>query len=303
MSDAQHELRSIHSMLSRGHRCVELERHSLLMIGALGGGLSLLTESFVTVDRFPDLSQRAAALLLWLGGWLASVSWLDHRLTQRARLRRAETLPFAQAQITRAWWLLLTVGTLGSFAMYFYGGGEMVYALWIVLLGLGIYLFGLFSRGWVEWVGVAAILLGVMALAARLPLGATRGLCASCFGLGIPLAGWLARRLDDRGGSARVGALVVWIAVVVAPVLIVQRGAEVPVPPGRVVGVDALVQGRGDQILRLEAGTLVPLQIRLDGPMLQAPPGAQPSSVRLRLPLELALHAQLADHEFEGPPP
>ena len=62
--------------------------------------------------------------------------------------------------------MLLSVGCLGSFAMFFYGGSGMIYALWMVLLGLGVYLFGLFSRPLLEWIGLATILLGVAGLAA-----------------------------------------------------------------------------------------------------------------------------------------
>jgi len=37
------------------------------------------------------------------------------------------------------------------------------------LLGLGVYLFGLFSRSLIEWIGLATILLGATGLAAGLP--------------------------------------------------------------------------------------------------------------------------------------
>ena len=109
MPDAYQELHSIHSMLASGHRSVYLERHSLFLIGAVGGFLGAATEWVITADRFPDNSQRGLVLLLWLAAWLGGVSLLDHWLTRRARQKRAETLPFAQAQITRAWWMLLLV--------------------------------------------------------------------------------------------------------------------------------------------------------------------------------------------------
>jgi len=288
MADAYQELHSIHSMLALGHRSVRLERHSLLLIGAVGGFLSVGTDLVITTDRFPDQNQRALALLLWLAFWLAGVSLLDHWLTRRARQRRAETLPFAQAQITRAWWMLLSVGTLSSFAMFFYGGGQMIYALWIVLLGLGIYLFGLFSRPLVEWIGIATILLGVLALAARLPFGATRWLNASCFAIGIPLAGWLAPRVDNRVWLTRIGVLLVWICAVVVPALLVVNWTPVPPPPGRVLTLGSAAIPDGEQILRLESGTQLPLQIDFDGPILTTK--TQPAlALTLMLPVDLAL--------------
>lgn len=194
------QLQAIHAMLAAGHRSVHLERHSLLLIGAVGGFLSVVSEWAITPERFPDATERGFALLVWLAFWLGGVSLLDHWLTRRARARRAETLPFAQTQITRAWWMLLSVGCLGSFAMSFYGGGSMIYALWTVLLGLGIYLFGLFSQRLIEWIGLATILLGITGLAAGVSYETTRWLNASCFAVGMPLAGWMAAKFLTRRG-------------------------------------------------------------------------------------------------------
>lgn len=297
MSQAQEQLHSIHAMLVSGHRSVHLERHSLLLIGGVGGFLSATTEWIITADRFPDNRQHALVLLLWLAFWLGGVSFLDHWLTHRVRLRRAETLPFAQAQITRAWWMLLSVGALGSFAMFFYGGGAMIYGLWIVLLGLGIYLFGLFSRPLIEWIGLATILLGVAGLAAGLPLGATRWLVASCFAIGMPLAGWLAARIDDSRLVMRTAALAAWIGLVVTPPLLVA-GLSFTVPPsGPVVSLDSPVIASGERVLRLEAGTRVPLRVDMESQVLGASAQAE-LDMTLNLPVEVVLQDGKPDGRY-----
>lgn len=291
------QLHSIHAMLASGHRSVHLERHSLFLIGGVGGFLSSATEWIITVECFPDNRQRALVFLLWLTFWLGGVSLLDHWLTRRARLRRAETLPFAQAQITRAWWMLLSVGSLGSFAMFFYGGGAMIYGLWIVLLGLGVYLFGLFSRPLIEWIGLATILLGVVGLAAGLPFGAMRWLDASCFAIGMPLAGWLASRVDDSSLAKRVVALAVWVGLVVTPPLLVA-GMSFTVPPaGPVISLDSAVLSGGEQTIRLEAGTRVPLRVDLESPILGTSPQAE-LGLALTLPIEVVLRDGQPDGRY-----
>jgi len=262
MSHAQEQLHSIHAMLAAGHRSVHLERQSLFLLGGVGSFLAIASEWVITVERFPDNRQRALATLVWLIFWLGGMSLLDYRLTRNARLRRAETVPFVQAQIQRAWWMLLVMGALGTFAMFFYGGGAMVYALWIVLLGLGMYLFGLFSRPLIEWIGLATMLLGVAGLAAGLPLGATRWLMASCFGIGMPLAGWLGQRSDERSRAWRFLALLTWLALVVLPPLLFVRMSPVPAPTA------------DSQVMHLAAGTRVPLRIDLESPLLSASPQA-----------------------------
>lgn len=281
-------LQDIRTMLAAGHRCVHLERSTLLLLGGVGGFLSVVTEWVITDTRFPDLGTRGVALLAWLAFWLGGVSLLEYRLTRRARERRAETLPFAQAQVTRAWWMLLSVGCLGSFAMFFYGGGSMIYTLWTVLLGLGVYFFGLFSRPLIEWIGLATILLGVAALAAGLPYGGTRWLAASAFALGLPLAGWLNSRVGDAGIHHRTLALGLWLVLVVTPALLMARGIHTPSPTTPPLALGAQTLGAGEQVLRLEAGTPIPLRLDLDSAFLRAPSHAE-LAMTLTTPMEVVL--------------
>lgn len=297
MSHARHQLESIHAMLAAGQRCVRLERHSLLLLGSVGGFIVGSTEYFITDDRFPDHTQRALALLLWLTVWLGGMASVDHWLTHRARLQRDETLPFAQAQITRAWWMLLGMGTLGSFAMFFYGGGAMIYALWIVLLGLGVYLFGLFSRPFIEWIGLTTILLGVTGLAAGLSYGATHWLAASCFAIGMPMAGWLNQRWGDAPLPMRGLILSLWLAAVVGPALILARTSFAKTPDIPALTLAAGPIGIGNQVLRLPADTPVLLRVDLDGPLLSASPQAG-LAMTLSLPIEVALNDGVPDGRY-----
>ncbi len=289
MSPHLQQLQSIQAMLAAGHRCVELERHSLLLWGMVGGGLCAFTDLAINPDTFPDNTQRAIALFAWLTIWLGAMSWLDHRLTRRARRARAETLPFAQAQITRAWWMLLALGTLSTFAMFFHGGGVMIYALWTVLLGLGIFFFGLFSRPLVEWIGLATILLGVIGLASGMPMGGARWLTASCFAIGLPFAGWLTARADDSHTGRRALAVALWLAVVIAPALAVARYASSASLP--------------TASLSLPAGSVVPLYIDMNSALVDIP--AETSlPVRVTRATEVALTGGQPDGRYrfdDGP--
>lgn len=265
-------LEAIHSMLEAGHRCVRLEKHSFLLWGIVGGVLCGGTQSVVNADRFPDFRQQALALISWLGFWLITVGLLDYFLTKRAKRGRDETLPFAQAQMTRAWWMLLCMGALGSFSMYFYGGGAMVYVLWIVVLGLGLYLFGLFSQPLIEWIGLAVIMLGIIGPATGLPFGMTRWLAASCFAIGLPLAGWLASRIDDQRMVPRCLALGAWLAIVVEiPVLLTSAFLTTVAPAAHSIPLANFHPDSGKQVVSLPFGTPISLQIALDSPLLTAP--------------------------------
>jgi hypothetical protein len=286
------QMQSIQAMLAAGHRCVELERHSLLLWGGIGGGLCAFTDLVINSERFPDNTQRAIALLAWLAFWLGGMSWLDHRLTRSARQVREETLPFAQAQVTRAWWMLLALGTLTTFAMFFHGGGVMIYALWMVLLGLGIFIFGLFSRPLIEWIGLATILLGVVGLASGLPLGSARWLAASTFAIGLPLAGWLAANTDDRRAGRRGLAVAFWLAAVIAPAGAAARHIPAAAPPTPTTAV-----------VTLAAGSVVPLHVDMESGLIGIPATAS-LPVRIARKTEVALSDGQPDGRYrldDGP--
>jgi hypothetical protein len=270
------QMHSIQAMLAAGHRCVELERHSLLLWGSVGGGLCAFTDLVINPDTFPDNTQRAIAVLVWLAAWLGGMSWIDHRLTHKARHARAETLPFAQAQVTRAWWMLLAIGTLATFAMFFHGGGIMLYALWTVLLGLGIFIFGLFSRPLVEWIGLATILLGIIGLAAGLPFHTARWLTASAFAIGLPFAGWLAARVDEHNAGRRVLTVAVWLAAVIVPALAVAHLIPTAAPPTPTTAT-----------LKVPAGSTVPLYFDIDSSLI----GIAPTTA---LPLQVTRDTEVA---------
>lgn len=291
MSQANAEqIETLRSMLVAGHRSVHLERHSLLLWGVVGGVLCAATQAVLTAERFPEVHQRAMVLLGWLALCLGGAGWCDQYLTRRLRRRRDETTPFAQAQITRAWWMLLAMGALGSFAMFFYGGGAMIYALWIVLLGLGVYLFGLFSRVLIEWIGVATILLGVFGLAAGLPFGMTRWLAASCFALGLPLASWLASRVDDSRIGQRGLALMAWLAVVVGvPFSLVPAVISASAPSAAITPLAAFRPAAGEQVVNIPAGTPIPLSLSLSSSLL-AVPAHKTLPLTLTRPVDIALY-------------
>ena len=270
MSTVASQLDAIHSMLAAGHRSIRLQRHSLLLWGITGGVLCLATEHVITPERFPGLLERAVAVLLFLGIVLSGVALADFWYTRHRIEAREESLPFVQAQLTKVWWLLIGMGVLFTFATAFFGGGQMVFVIWLVLFGLGIYVHGLFSEQILEWAGVMMILLGIGALALSAPYTATQWLAASAFGLGMPLLGAMLDRGASKSAWTRAGQSALWLAIVLAPAALAYQWRQSRQQPPQAA-----------TIVTFPAGTRIPLNIRVGGNIVQG-------DADLAVPLTLA---------------
>jgi hypothetical protein len=161
---------------------------------------------------------------------------------------------------------------LFTFATYFFGGGYMVFVIWLVLFGLGIYIHGLFSEQILEWAGVMMILLGVGSLALPAPYVATQWLAASAFGVGMPLLSTMLDRGASRPVWLRAAQSALWLAVVLTPpIVIYQWWKSQPPPAAPKMTLESFMRqanARATAIVAIPAGSRVPVNMRIDGGLL-----------------------------------
>jgi hypothetical protein len=286
------QLDSIHAMLAAGHRNLRVERHSLVLWGVAGGILFLISDHLFTDERFPDVATRAVAWLLFLSTVLGGVGVSDWLLMRRAKQARDEAWSFIHRQVMKIWWLFMALAILFTFAMFFYGGGYMVYTVWLVALGLGLYVHGLFSEELLEWVGGLIIAMGVACLAAQLAGEYMKWIAAATFGIGMPLLAAMLDRGHHRPTARRLLQALLWLIVVlVPPALAAQYTAHVPAPDGPAVKLDAFRRSgapAGTHAIELPAGTVIPVEIDVGGTIFRAAPKPV-LELTLAHPLELLM--------------
>lgn len=290
-NSAYNQLQAIHAMLASGHRSIRVGRHSLVLWGLVGGALVYVTDLIITPERFPTHWGRALAVLLFLGGVLGVTAAFDFYYTRRQILERGESVPFVHTQVIKVWWLLLVMGVLFTFASAFFGGGYMTYGIWLVLIGLGLYVHGLFSEQPLEWVGVTMIVLGVLPLTLKLPYEVTKWLAASALGVGLPLFALLFMR-DGRGRlSLSAAQALMWLGCVLAPPVLAYQYLKVAPPPtAHNVSLAEYLQGAGDdgtQIVSLPTGTEIPIRLTISADIAETNKAIIP--LRLTQPMEVLL--------------
>lgn len=300
-ADTNRQIEAIHSMLTAGHRSIRMARHSLILWGLAGGMLVVFTDWVISEERFPVHWQRAVAEFAWLGLVLSMVGIVDYHYTRENVRARGETISFTHAQVIKVWWLLIAMGVLITFGMHFFGGGYMVYGMWLVLLGIGLYVHGLFSEQMLEWVGVIMILLGIVPLAFKLPFEAIKWLTAAVLGIGMPVLSLMLDGGQSRRVIRRLAQSVLWLTVVLAPAAVayqyIQSVQWVNAP---VVSLEKYLQQQaaaGEQIVVLPAGTVVPLRIEIEGNVLQADQALSMPLVLLQ-PLEVVAVDDKLDGRF-----
>jgi hypothetical protein len=98
-------------------------------------------------------------------------------------------------------------------------------------------------------------------------------------------------------------ALAVWMALVTVPPLFVARMSFAALPTGERIALGSTAVIAGKQVLRLEAGSHVPLRVDLESTILNAPPRSA-LDLTLTLPVEVALHDGKPDGRYriaDGP--
>lgn len=276
-SSASPHLQLLQSLLQAGHRPIRLQPGSLVRWGWTFAFLALSTPPLLR--QLPPASElQPLVAVLWLGGWLALVAWWDWRATHRAACRAQETLPFVQGQVRKAWWLLLSAGVLYTGSTFFFGGSYQIYMVWMALVGLGLFLHGLFSQELVEWAGASLFLLALIALTSGLPLAWHRAILINMAGVGMPLLGWLLHRWP--AATASVGPLMAQVALILAagvlPALAMNWQSRLELPQDIPVYSQAGLAGLGTPSqwprhvgLHVPAGASIELQLDMQGEVLK----------------------------------
>ncbi|WP_374490161.1 hypothetical protein [Zoogloea sp.] len=278
MHDPSLQLQHIQSMLTRGQRNLRMERHTLVLWGLGGGGLVASSDWVLTAEQIPDANQRAVAWLIYLALSLFGVGYADWRLTARVKAARDETWSFIHRQVIKLLWLLMGLGTLFTFSTFFFGGGYMLYAVWLVLIGLALYVHGLFSEEALEWAGGLIILIAITALAAQLPNDTMKWLTASVFGIGLPTLALLLDGGRQRGFGLRLGQALGWTGLVLTLPLLAHRQLLGITPPELPVEPLSAYLSRPDKAgthrVRLPAGSRIPVHLQLTGDVFRPDPDA-----------------------------
>ena len=272
------QLDSIQSMLTRGQRNLRMERHSLILWGLAGAALFAVSDRVFTAEQIADTASRAVAWLLLLAAVLGGTGFADWHLTRRVKAARDETWSFIHRQVVKLLWLLMAVGTLFTFATFFYGGNYMLCTVWLVMIGLALYVHGLFSEEVLEWTGGIIIAIGVAGLVARLPFETMKWIAAAVFGIGLPLLSLLLDQGRQRPFVVRLGQAAGWTTVVLAAPLLAHRLASASLPPELPVtplaAYHAGAAGGGETIVRLPAGLAVPVKVAVSGDLFRPAPDA-----------------------------
>lgn len=299
------QLAAIHEMMASGHRSVRLERHTLLLWGLAAAFLILAVDAIFTPARFGRGWQLvASAHAFMIIPVLLTVGILDFRFTRRARRRRDESISFVQMQVTKVWWLLIGLVVLINIGMNFFGGGFLFYGVTLALVGLALFINGLFSQQMLSWVGSLMILIGLALVLLQLPMGLQKWSAIGVFGLGFPaLAFTMNKQTWQTSTLRRLVFSSLWLAVVLLPAhaafALTQRNADPQLPAMDLQHYQQQGATAGEtRVIHLDAGTQIPLQLQFSGDVIKTAPDAV-VMLTLAQPVELAIKDGKPDGRFK----
>lgn len=215
-------IQEIHGMLALGHRNIQIRPHTLWLWGIAGSALVLTIDPLITAERFPIFHHRFTLSFLIQITVLFGVGLLDHGYTKYILESRDETLSFTHQQVRKVWWLLVCFGILFNFANGFHGSTMLALSFWMVGLGFGLYIHGLFSAVILEWIGALIILLGMAPLSLSLDYVQTKFLMASILGLGLPALSFILEKDAKARFITRLQRTLFWLLLVCVPPILLR---------------------------------------------------------------------------------
>ena len=300
--DAAVKIDDIHAMMATGHRSIRIERHTFILWGLAGALLIVLVNMIFTPEHFSVRWQRVLTSHLLISAVLISVAILDFRLTRRERENRDETLSFVQLQLTKLWWLFITLIVLINIGMNFYGGGYLFYPILLALLGMALYAQGLFSQQMLSWIGVCLILLGLGSIVSGITLPHQKWLTVSALGFGFILLAWWVDHPSVRTSKITRALLsAAWLSLVVMPVAagnwLTQNPGLDKLPTVSLAKYQQQISNADTtkrQIVHIPAGTAIPLNIEIQSDLIK-----QASTSTMQLKLARAVDVIVPDNNPE----
>jgi len=276
-TSASQQIEAIHAMMSTGHHSVRIETHTLVIWGITAAGLILFTGDIFNRELFPDRLIRALSMTAFIAGILTIAGIIEIRLTRKNRLQRDETVSFVQTQLNKVWWLILGLIVIINLAMQFFGGSYMLYSLTLALMGMALYIHGLFSRQMLSWAGVCMIILGLTTLATKLPLQLIEWITIFCFGFGWPLLAWAINHQDiNKNTLHRLLFTLLWLSVILIPaytanLLSSEPDDDFPAAPmslSKYLQLEKLPLNK--HVIHMPAGTAIPVNFNIGGGILDS---------------------------------
>lgn len=215
------QLDDIHAMLISGQRSVRVEPHTLILWG-LAGFFTILVEGLIiTDDRFATKWHADLTSTLFYIIVLLIVGILDFRFTRRLRNRYDESLPFIHRQLRKVVYLLFGLIVISYLGMTYFGGWGISAGIYFALIGLGFYIYGLFSEQILSWAGILLIAMGCFSVAAQLSHPALSCLFGSVLGIGFPSLALILNRSNLHSNFIRRVLLSsAWLLLIFVPAFI-----------------------------------------------------------------------------------
>ena len=222
-ASGQKQVEAIHGMLTAGRHAVLVEPHTFVVWGLAGALWLIFNRHLFSAANFPDLQLRALLEEFSVAAAIALTAVLDLFLTKRLRRQRDESYTFVQRQLGKLSLLLAAVGVAAALGVWFHSWGPVIFVLWTAIVGMVLFIHGLFSEQSLEWAGLAILAAAIAATALHVSFEGTRWLLVATCGLGLPTLGLLQRRLASWALLMRLLVVLGWTCGVCVAAFLAYR--------------------------------------------------------------------------------
>lgn len=189
-----------------------IDSYTFALWGLVSALWLLCNRRLFSAANFPNVVERAIFEEGSFAAVLVLTAMTDVYLARRRRIHSNEGYPFIRRQIGRLSLVLAGLGMLAGFGTWFMPWATVIFIVWTAIIGIILFVHGLFSLQHLEWAGLALVATAVAAACASVSFEGSRWLLVAVCGWGLPSLGLLSRPLSLLAPLQRLLAVLGWAA-------------------------------------------------------------------------------------------
>ena len=155
------QIRAIKAVLVDDDKAMPVSGNALIIWGIIALIVMWITPEIYNHDGF-SITQKGLYSALFLSTMMGAGLVADYLFIKGENRKLERVYSRNQRFVTTAWFMLLLVAVVFTVALALFGGWELIYYVWMVTVGLALFITGFFSKKLLQYYGLFLFTAGIL---------------------------------------------------------------------------------------------------------------------------------------------